>query len=111
MHNSPTHLLPLAAALGIVLFCFASNPARADNAIGMLALEAGDFERAHALLLPEAEAGNAIAQFEIGRMLDSGRGTAMDAAAAEWFRAAAEQDHPRAQHALATYFEEGKGVY
>lgn len=102
----------MVAALGIFLFCLASVPVRADNAIGMAALEAGDFKRAHALLLPEAEAGNAVAQYEVGRMLDSGRGVEMDpAAAAEWFRAAAEQDYARAQHALATYFEEGKGVY
>jgi len=42
---------------------------------------------------------------------DSGRGTAPDAgAAAQWFLAAAEQNHALAQHAIATYYEEGKGV-
>ncbi len=103
--------LAMAIGLGIFLFSLAPGPARADNAIGMAALEAGDFKRAHALLLPEAEAGNAVAQYEIGRMYDRGRGVDFDAAAAaEWFRAAAEQDNARAQHALGTYFEEGKGV-
>ena len=32
------------------------------------------------------------------------------ARAAQWFRAAAEQNHSRAPQAIATYYEEGKGV-
>ena len=85
----------MAIGLGIFLFSLAPGPARADNAIGMAALEAGDFKRAHALLLPEAEAGNAVAQYEIGRMYDRGRGVDFDAAAAaEWFRAAARLHYP-----------------
>ncbi|MEC9455148.1 MAG: sel1 repeat family protein, partial [Pseudomonadota bacterium] len=64
----------------------------------MAALEAGDFRAAYALLLPHAEAGDAAAQYEVGLMLDSGRGTAPDAgAAAQWFLAAAEQNHALAQ--------------
>ena len=49
---------------------------------GMAALEAGDFRAAYALLLPHAEAGDAAAQYEVGLMLNSGRGTAPDAGAA-----------------------------
>ncbi len=49
---------------------------------GMAALEAGDSIAAYSELLPQAEAGNAAAQYEVGLMLDGGRGTAMDADAA-----------------------------
>ena len=101
----------LAAGVFLVFLLLAAFPARAEMESGMAALNAGDFRAAYAELLPEAEAGNATAQYEIGLMLDAGWGISADAdAAAEWFRAAAEQDHARAQHAIATYFEEGNGV-
>ena len=99
-----------SAGIFIFFLLFASGVARADMKTGMAALEAGDFSEAYANLLPQAEAGNATAQFEIGSMLDTGLGTEIDApAAAKWFRAAAEQGHVDAQHRIATYFEEGKG--
>ena len=68
--------LPAALAAGIFLLLLASTPARADLAAGRAALEAGDFARAYILLLPQAEAGEAESQYEIGLMLDSGRGVA-----------------------------------
>jgi len=102
-------LLALAMMIAIAFTILAASPARADSAAGMAALKVGYFSRAHALLLLEAEIGDPAAQYEIGRMLDSGRGAGVDTAAAvTWFRAAAEQGHARAQHALGTYYEEGK---
>ena len=44
--------------------------------------------------LPQAESGDAEAQFYVGQIFEKGRGAEPDhAAAAEWYRRAAEQDY------------------
>tara|TARA_Y100001934_G_scaffold274528_1_gene367078 strand:- start:1193 stop:1423 length:231 start_codon:yes stop_codon:yes gene_type:complete len=44
-------------------------------------------------------------------LLNRGRGVdANPEMAFEWFSKAAEQGHPKAQHAVGTYLEEGKGT-
>ena len=100
-----------SAGIFLTLLLLAAQPAWADLERGMAALKAGDFKAAYAELLPSAEAGDAAAQYEIGLMRDSGYGVAEGPhSAAHCFRAAAEHGHDRAQHAIATYYEPGKGV-
>ena len=59
----------------------------------------------------KAEAGDAEAQFQLGRAYAHGEGVAKDLAeAVKWYRKAAEQNHPRAQHSLAFCYAVGDGV-
>ena len=61
--------------------------------------------------LPSALGGDATAQFEIGRTFVADALNAEDyTEAARWFRAAAEQGHPRAQSNLAVLYGKGLGV-
>jgi hypothetical protein len=58
-----------------------------------------------------ADQGNAIAQFNLGRMYRTGQGVAQDyEQAAAWFRKAGEQGHVWAQSALGLMHEIGQGV-
>jgi hypothetical protein len=62
-------------------------------------------------LVSKAKSGDAEAQFEIGKRLDSGQGVASDPKlAADWYRKAALQGHPKAAEYLAIFYEEGIGV-
>ena len=62
-------------------------------------------------LMAAAKAGNAHAQFEMGRRLTLGTGVSVDMAeAAKWFEKAANQQMPQAQYSLANLYEKGKGV-
>jgi hypothetical protein len=59
----------------------------------------------------KAEAGDAEAQFQLGRRYDHGEGVAKDfVEAVKWYRKAAEQNHPRAQYNLAICYGVGDGV-
>lgn len=61
--------------------------------------------------LPQAKAGDAEAQYFVGQIFEKGLGTTPDhAAAAEWYRKAAEQDYSPAQIGLGYLYEEGLGV-
>lgn len=62
-------------------------------------------------LKAKAAAGDASAQVKLGEALHEGRGIARDeAAAAEWFRKAADQGSPQGLAALATLYVSGRGV-
>jgi hypothetical protein len=57
------------------------------------------------------EAGDATAQTYVGEIYERGLGRPRDyAAAALWYRKAADQGHPRAQLRLGTLYEKGLGV-
>ncbi|MDP9100050.1 MAG: sel1 repeat family protein [Verrucomicrobiota bacterium] len=59
----------------------------------------------------KAEAGDAEAQYLLGRRYARGQGATKDLAeAAKWYRKAADQNYAKAQDALGYYYEEGKGV-
>ena len=61
---------------------------------GYAAYKAGDFTKAYDIWLPLAEAGNAEAQFRIGRLYDFGEGISVDREkSADWYAAAISQDH------------------
>ena len=61
---------------------------------GWAAIQNGDYDTAFTILKPLAEQGHVEAQFNLGVMYFHGDGVAQnDAAAAIWFRKAAEQGH------------------
>ena len=57
-----------------------------------------------------AEQGHREAQYRLGWMLETGRGTEQDAEAAFWYRKAAKKGHLEAMCALAGLYEVGHGV-
>lgn len=62
-------------------------------------------------IIRAAEAGNAQAQFELGKMYNSGRGQRRDVQeAVRWFREAAKQGHVKAFFHLGVMLEKGRGV-
>jgi TPR repeat protein len=86
-------------------------PAHADFYDGLEAYQRGDFAAALREWQPLAAAGNAEAQFQLGRLYAHGEGVARDERlAGEWYRKAAEQGHARAQNNLGVLHQEGRGV-
>ena len=102
-------LLFLTAAL---LSAMAAGPAAADLlGDGAAAYEAGDYGEAAKAWRPLAEGGDAMAQFNLGLLHETGRGVAEDAAqAAAWYERAALQGVTQAQFNLALLHQTGRGV-
>lgn len=99
----------LAAAL---LWAIPAGPAAADLlGDGAAAYEAGDYGEAAGAWRPLAEGGDAMAQFNLGLLYETGRGVAEDAAqAADWYERAALQGVTQAQFNLALLHQTGRGV-
>jgi hypothetical protein len=96
--------LTLAAVLAAV-------PAFADFQAGVDAYQKGDYVGAVKEWRPLAEAGDPIAQFNLGLLYLDGHGVPQSVAeAANWFRRAAEQDYTEAQHNLGAMYGSGQGV-
>ncbi len=71
----------------------------------------GDFTNALRIFRLLATEGDAIAQFNLGVMLDFGQGAAQDPVqAAVWYRKAAAQGHGAAQFNLGGLYLDGLGV-
>ena len=102
-------LLISAAALFAVALAV---PAEADLlADGVAAYEAGDYAGAAKAWRPLAEGGDAMAQFNLGLLHETGRGVAEDPAeAAAWYKRAALQGLTQAQFNLALLHQTGRGV-
>lgn len=98
-----------AAALGLAL---GAGPAgAADWTEVQEAYESGDAAGLVGALVPLAEGGDALAQYNLGILHDTGQGVPQDhAEAARWYRQAGEQDHPDALYNLGLLHFEGKGV-
>jgi DNA-directed RNA polymerase subunit RPC12/RpoP len=63
------------------------------------------------LFLEKAKKGNADAQYQLGLLYLTGRGTLQDfSEAAKWLILAAEQNHPLAQYELGLLYQVGQGV-
>lgn len=63
------------------------------------------------LIRYRAEAGDAEAQYELGRKYDFGEGVTKDSyEAVKWYRMAAEQGNVKAQYNLGVSYDEGEGV-
>lgn len=93
------------------LFGLTSHAGAGPLEDGMKAYERKNFAKAFPLLLPQAEQGNAKAQYAVGRMYEDGYGVAQDyTEAAKWYRMSAEQGDPHAQHALSVMYAVGWGV-
>jgi TPR repeat protein len=104
----------LAPALGLAVWlAVAMTAAAAGTGLreGVAAFERGDHGDAAGLLAPLAEAGDARAQYLLGRMCFYGQGLAQDAArAAAWYRRSAEQGYAPAELAFALALDGGWGV-
>jgi TPR repeat protein len=102
-------------AIGRV-FAFAAavlvaGPALADLDAGLAAVHRGDFKKALAELMPLAQAGDAEAQYNIGRMYAYGRGLPQDyAKALDWYRKSAVQGHLWAINNIGRLYQNGQGV-
>lgn len=94
------------------------NSRRAALLFGAVALascspagDEGAGETSYAETLEAAEAGDAIAQYNLGQMYSEGIGVEADPAkAAEWHRKAAEQGQVDAQYNLARSYAHGTGL-
>ncbi|SEN84960.1 Sel1 repeat-containing protein [Roseovarius tolerans] len=78
---------------------------------GLTAFNAGDFATAIEKWRRLAEQGDAVAQFNLGTMYESGNGVTRDAAEAlKWYRLAAVQGYIGAQNNLSAMYALGRGV-
>jgi TPR repeat protein len=99
--------------LPLLLIAFAlAAPVRAGPLEdGMAAYREKDYVKAVELWRPLAEAGDAVAQYQLGVLYAEGKGVAHDdALAAVWFRRSALQGNANAQYDLAASYSEGVGV-
>jgi TPR repeat protein len=97
----------------IALFCLLMAAALHADSLeeGLAAYDAGNFHEAYTRLLPLAQAGNARAQYRVGKMFERGKGIARDEAeAARWYTQAAGQGDADGQCALGGLHEFGMGV-
>jgi TPR repeat protein len=105
-------IVTLRLALTIALTVTAAAPARADFRTGEAACMTGNYSDAYLQLLGPGHAGDARAQYLLGRLSDGGLGpVALDPReAVRWYRLAAAKKHPDAQYALARAYAVGRGV-
>ena len=88
------------AAAGMAALAWA-GPAASDFKSGWEAYQKADFQGAFEAWEPLAEAGDPLAQFNVGTLYDEGRGVPRNLdKAVEWWTKAAEQGYARAQHNL-----------
>ena len=107
MRIVPAILTSLAIAL--VAAPSPSHGAPTDQAV--IAMRKGEYRKAFNELRPLAAKHNVNAEFLLGMLYDSGKGVAQDqAAAAMWYRRAAEQRHLMAQLYLGMLLYSGQGV-
>ncbi len=77
------------------------------------AFAAGDYiwEEKFKKAIPNAEQGNAKAQYALGEMYEKGKGTTKDAKKAfEWYSKAAKQNNKKAAYKVGRAYLDGKGV-
>ena len=95
--------------LGICGACAADLESRPGAA--QAAFADGDYERALTLWREGAQAGNAQAQYELGRLHGRGLGTEQSySKAVFWYLKAAKQGYADAQHLLCLSYATGRGV-
>ncbi len=98
-------------ALLLALLAFAPHCWAGPLEDGDAALQQGRYEEALALLLPEAEKGEAFAQYNVGLLYARGLGTAVDESeAVRWYTLAAEQGDLNAMTNLGLMYSQGRGV-
>jgi len=101
----------VCAVLWVAAFVVSASQSRADMDAAMDAFDRGDLKTAFKEFLAEAEAGNAVAQFNVALMYAEGLGVKQDySEAAVWYRNAAEQGNADAQYELGELLYWGDGV-
>ncbi|WP_137754497.1 SPOR domain-containing protein [Sphingopyxis sp. L1A2A] len=91
----------VSLALPLLAVTMLTAPAYADVKDGVDAWQRGDYQGAVAQWRPEALAGDADAQFNLGQAYKLGRGVPADLDQAEaWYRRAAKQGHLQAEDNL-----------
>jgi TPR repeat protein len=116
MYPECTHHRPDPAVASALTACLVLAALAAIAVAGPLedaesAHARGDDATALRLLLPLAEDGNASAQFALGFIYDTTKGTSRDdAEAAKWYRKAADQGVAGAQYNLGAMYADGHGV-
>ena len=102
----------LAVFVGNIGLAATLHPALADRLNeGAKAYSAGDFAAAAGHWRPLAEAGDALAQFNLALLHDSSQSGLFDSAgAAKWYKRAALQGFAAAQYNLAVAYQNGRGV-
>ncbi|MCZ4281989.1 tetratricopeptide repeat protein [Kiloniella laminariae] len=104
-------LLGIASACGIILFTFSS--AMSDEYLkGVGAYESGDLSAATAYWLPLAEAGDARAQYSLGKLFETEGAdvTPHYQEAIHWYQKAADQNVVAALNNLGRLYAQGKGL-
>lgn len=98
------------AILTLIVFLFAI-PAQAGFKEGADAVQRGDYQTAYREWLPLAQAGNQVAQYNLGFMYEHGNGVPINyAVALKWYEEAAKTGHRGAEFRIGVMYEEGKGV-
>ena len=89
----------------------ALGSAWADWDDGVAAYAAGDYATARRRWFPQAEQGDAKAQYNLGVIYANGKGVPKnDSEAIKWYRKAAEQGHAGGQFGLGSGYFLGRGV-
>jgi len=89
----------------------ALGSAWADWDDGVAAYAAGDYATARRQWFPQAEQGDAKAQYNLGVIFANGKGVPKnDGEAVKWYREAAEQGHAGGQFGLGSAYFLGRGV-
>jgi uncharacterized protein len=104
------HVQFILAATFLIIIAH-STPASAERDAGIAAYGKNDYPTAFKELRPDAEAGDAKAQYYLGLLYAHGRGVEKDpATAATWFHKSAEQGNAEAQFDLGHLYRRGVGV-
>lgn len=104
-------MFPARAAIAAVAFLALVPAARADFDAGKAAFERHDYARAYRELLPEAQNGNAEAEYMIGEMAAGGLGTPRSyQLAAQWYGMAAAAGQRHAYITLGLLYLHGAGA-
>ena len=103
-----TTALPIAGLIALALIGLASAGPLED---GVAAYRQGDFAAAIRLLRPLADAGDAKAEFHLGRMYALGQGVGQDPGQAiTWYRKAAQHGDAEAEFVLGVMFLDRSGA-
>lgn len=100
------------SAVAALLLLLATPAARADYATGRAAYDSGDYAGAMREWKPLAERGDALAQYGLGLLFETGKGLpeADPVTAVEWYEKSAAQGSSTAQSNLGLMYAEGRGV-
>jgi uncharacterized protein len=82
-----------------------------ESQYALAAAQSDDYSTVNWLLRPLADQGDAIAQYDLGFLYDTGRGVTQDyGEAMRWYRLAAKQGNALAQFNLGFMYANGHGV-